>query len=119
MAQIGVTDETVVRLSSYKKGAEFLLDNGINVVAVKLGSEGCYVADANENHLIEPFKTKAVDTTGAGDAFCAGFLFGLISKRSLFDCGRIGNFVASRCIMKMGARVGLPKLMDLRTNGLV
>jgi ribokinase len=79
-----------------------------------LGDKGCYVTDGNESHIVEPFKVKAVDTTGAGDAFCAGFLYGLISDKSLYECGKLGNFVASRCIMKMGARPGLPYLKDLK-----
>ncbi|RLI11220.1 sugar kinase, partial [Candidatus Bathyarchaeota archaeon] len=61
---------------------------------------------------IEAFKVNVVDTTGAGDAFCAGFLYGLIKSKNLYDCGRIGNFVASKCIMKMGARTGLPYIKD-------
>jgi ribokinase len=97
----------------YRKGAEALLHKGVGIVAVKLGSKGCYVTDGKKSHLIEAFKVKIVDTTGAGDAFCAGFLYGLISGKSLFECGRIGNFVASRCIMKMGARPGLPRIEDL------
>ena len=63
-------------------------------------------------------KVRVVDTTGAGDAFNAGFLYGLIRKKSLRECGWIGNFVASRCIVKMGARTALPKLADLKRNGL-
>lgn len=98
----------------YTAGAEKLLDMGVRVVAVKLGSKGCYVTDGNEKHHIEALKVRVVDTTGAGDAFCAGFLYGLINGKSLYDCGRIGNFVASRCIMKMGARAGLPRLDDLK-----
>ena len=100
--------------NDYRKGAETLLRKGVEIVTVKLGSEGCYVTDGKESHLIEPFKVKVVDTTGAGDAFCAGFLYGLISGKSLYECGRIGNFVASRCIMKMGARPGLPYAKDLK-----
>jgi ribokinase len=42
----------------------------------------------------------------------------LIKNKSLEECGRIGKFVASRCITKMGARVGLPKLKDLAKNQL-
>jgi len=61
-----------------------------------------------------PYKVEAVDTTGAGDAFCAGFIYGLIRGRDLYECGKLGNFVASRCISKMGARTGLPKLEDLK-----
>jgi ribokinase len=100
-----------------RKGAEFLLKKGVEIVAVKLGSKGCFVTDGRESHLIKPFKVKVVDTTGAGDAFCAGFLLGLIKGKSLFECGKLGNFVASRCITKMGARPGLPRVEDLKLLG--
>jgi ribokinase len=102
----------------YCRGAEFLLEKGVKIVAVKLGSGGCYVTDGIESHLVEPFKVRVVDTTGAGDAFCAGLLYGLIKGKSLHLCGKIGNFVASRCILKVGARTGLPRLADLANNGL-
>jgi ribokinase len=98
----------------YKEGAKALLGLGVKMVAVKLGSQGCYVTDGLESHHIKAFKVGVVDTTGAGDAFCAGFLYGLLSDKSLNECGRLGNFVASRCIMKMGARAGLPRLDELK-----
>jgi len=106
--------ELLTKTADYRKSAEVLLKKGVKIVAVKMGGKGCYVTNGRENHLIEAFKVKVVDTTGAGDAFCAGFLYGLISDKSLYDCGRIGNFAASRCIMKMGARPGLPYLKDLK-----
>ena len=102
---------------AYSKGADAMISRGIKIVAVKLGSEGCYVTDGNERHVIEPFKVDVVDTTGAGDAFCAGFLYGLINGKSLLECGNMGNFVASRCVMKMGARAGLPCVEDLELRG--
>jgi ribokinase len=105
--------ELLTKMADYRKGAEVLLKKGVRIVAVKLGGKGCYVTDGKENHNVEPFKVKVVDTTGAGDAFCAGFIYGLISGKSLYECGRLGNFAASRCIMKMGARPGLPYLKDL------
>ncbi|MGQ9538710.1 MAG: carbohydrate kinase family protein [Candidatus Bathycorpusculaceae bacterium] len=98
----------------YIVGAETLLKMGAKIVAVKLGGRGCYVTDGEEKHHIEAFKVQVVDTTGAGDAFCAGFLYGLINGKPLYECGKIGNFVASRCIMKMGARAGLPRLDELK-----
>ncbi len=97
----------------YCKGADFLVGVGVKVVAVKLGADGCYVTDGRERLVIEAFPVKAVDTTGAGDAFDAGFLFGLLNSKPLNECGRLGNFVASRCVMKIGARTGLPYLKDL------
>ena len=101
----------------YCKGADFMIEMGVKIVAVKLGSKGCYVTDGRERLRIEPFPVKVVDTTGAGDAFCAGFLYGLINNKSLYECGRLGNFVASRSVMKMGARAGLPYAKDLELLG--
>ena len=97
----------------YTEGARTFIELGVSVVAVKLGGQGCYVTDGKESHLVEPYRVEAVDTTGAGDAFCAGFLYGLIKQKDLYECGRLGNFVASRCISKVGARTGLPRLKEL------
>jgi ribokinase len=101
----------------YCNGADSLIGTGARIVAVKLGSYGCYVTDGRERLLIEALKVEAVDTTGAGDAFCAGFLYGLLNDKSLFVCGRLGNFVASRCVTRIGARAGLPYAKDLALLG--
>jgi ribokinase len=110
-------NENEIRLltgKDYEGGSKTLIKEGVDVVAVKLGERGCYVTDGKERHLVEPYEKKVVDTTGAGDAFCAGFLYGLIKERDLYECGKLGNFVAARCISKMGARTGLPRLSDLK-----
>ena len=110
-------NENEVRMltgEGHEKGSKVLLREGATVVAVKLGAKGCYVTDGEESHLIEPYRTKVVDTTGAGDAFCAGFIYGLVNKKGLYECGRLGNLVASRCITKVGARTGLPSQKDLQ-----
>jgi len=112
-----VPNESEIRLltgKDYREGSKTLIKEGVSVVAVKLGERGCYVTDGRESYLVEPFEKRLVDTTGAGDAFCAGFLYGLIRERDLYQCGRLGNFVAARCISKIGARTGLPKLQDLK-----
>ncbi|MEM3874926.1 MAG: carbohydrate kinase family protein [Candidatus Bathyarchaeia archaeon] len=101
-------------INDYVKGAEKLLELGVKIVAVKLAGRGCYVTDGRESHHVEAFKVRIVDTTGAGDAFCAGFLYGLLNNKSLKECAKLGNFVASRCIMRMSARAGLPRLEDLK-----
>jgi ribokinase len=96
-----------------------MLKKGVEIVAVKLGSKGWYVTDGKKSRYVEAFKVNVVDTTGAGGAFCAGFLYGLVTGKNLEECGRIGNFVASRCIERMGARAGLPTLKDLMKNQLL
>ena len=105
--------EILTGKKDYRKGADVLIGKGVKIAAIKLGGDGCYVTDGHEQHLIKAFKVKVVDTTGAGDAFCAGFLYGLLNNKKLYECGRLGNFVASRCTMKMGARTGLPFAKDL------
>jgi ribokinase len=97
----------------YKQGTKTFLELGAEIVAVKLGKRGCYVTDGKESHTIEAYQVEVVDTTGAGDAFNAGFIYGLVKGKDLLECGRLGNFVASRCVSKMGARTGLPRLADL------
>ena len=49
-----------------------------------------------------------VDTTGAGDLYAAGFLFGLVRGRSLTDCARIGSIAAAEVISHVGARPLVP-----------
>jgi len=97
----------------YRNGSKTLLGMGVEVMAVKLGSRGCYVTDGKESYLVPAFTKKPKDTTGAGDAFCAGFIYGLLNQKDLYTCGKLGNLVASRCIRKYGARAGLPSKSDL------
>jgi len=104
----------ILTRKGWREGAKTLLKEGVGIVAAKLGERGCYVTDGREAYLIEPFKVNVVDTTGAGDAFSAGFLYGLVKGKDLYHCGRLGNFVASRCITRVGARTGLPRLSDLK-----
>ena len=89
-----------------KKGAAFLLKKGVKIVAVKMGADGCYVTNGKEEHRVEPFKVKVVDTTGAGDAFCAGFLYGLLNKKSLRECGRDRQFCRFKMRYENGSTAG-------------
>lgn len=93
--------------------AEQLLSSGCVNVAVTLGERGCYLANDKQKVHVESGSTEVVDTTGAGDAFCAGFLFGLSEDKTLRECGIIGSYVASCCIASMGARSGLPDRVEL------
>jgi len=116
----------------WERGAKVLIKEGAEMVAVTLGSRGCYVTDGSESYLIEPTQVtepvspadatphrgvtesrNVMDTTGAGDAFSAGFIYGLCRQKDLYECGRLGNFVASRCISATGARTALPHLQEI------
>lgn len=96
-----------------KEGAKDLLEYGIKIVVVKRGHKGSYITNGPEYYLIKPFKVNCVDTTGAGDAFNAGFLYGFLKGENIQKSGQIGNLVASFCIQESGAINGLPQLTDL------
>jgi len=72
-----------------------------------------YVADAHNEYVIESQPGHRVDTTGAGDAFASGFLYGLLKEKGLEECGRLGDIVAQFSISKIGAREGLPNSTQL------
>jgi ribokinase len=92
---------------SYEGASEKLIKNGCKIVVVTLGEKGCYITDGQQKIHVDAFKVDVLDTTGAGDAFCAGFLYGLSQGKGLIPCGKIGNFIASRCIAGIGARTGI------------
>jgi ribokinase len=102
------------KYKTYKEGAEFLLKYGIDNVVIKRGDKGSYMTDGNESYDKLPFEVKCVDTTGAGDAFNAGFLYGFFKNKDMDESGELGNFTASCCIQEQGAVKGLPDISKLK-----
>ncbi len=98
----------ILTARGYPEGAEFLHNKGCNIVVITLRESGCYIKSVEGSLHVDAIKSDVVDTTGAGDAFVAGFLYGLISDNLLEKCGLLGNALASKCITKVGARIGLP-----------
>ena len=88
--------------------AQFLLDAGAKVVALKLGHEGCYVrAATGEQFRLPAFPVPAIDTLGAGDAFVAGFIAGLVRGWSLTLCAGFASAVGACCVTALGATTGI------------
>ncbi|MCW3975151.1 MAG: carbohydrate kinase family protein [Candidatus Bathyarchaeota archaeon] len=104
----------IITKKDYKDACKILIEKGADIIAVKLGNQGCYIENKNESYLVKPYKVDVVSTTGAGDAFNAGFIYSFLKGKDLFYCGKFGNFVASRCITQPGAREGLPTLENLK-----
>jgi sugar/nucleoside kinase (ribokinase family) len=97
---------------------QFRAWNGIT--AITRGAKGCVVVGGGDVHVVDAIPPRAVlDTTGAGDQFAAGFLFGLSSGRSLGDCGKLGALAAAEVISHFGARPDV-RLQDLAQDaGLI
>ncbi len=106
--------KSLIGHDNYEHGAAELLDIGASIVCVTLGERGCYVATREgESYQVDAYPARVVDTTGAGDAFAAGFLYGLLRHKSIYDSARAGNLMASYCIREYGSRKGLPRTLEL------
>ena len=90
--------------------ADFYLSFGPEIVMIKLGSEGVLVKNATQCHRIPAHKVRVVDTTGAGDASCAGFLFGYLQGWDLLRCGRLANAVGGLTVQQMGGAEAIGSL---------
>jgi sugar/nucleoside kinase (ribokinase family) len=82
---------------------------GIKILAVKLGNQGCYITDFKKEWRVPIFpQFEALDATGAGDSFGAGFVRGLLAGWDPEACGVFASAVAGFNITKLGATGGVP-----------
>jgi sugar/nucleoside kinase (ribokinase family) len=77
------------------------------IAALTRGDKGSVVVSADAVHVVDAEPVTAVDTTGAGDAYAAGFLFGLTHDHDLATAGRIGGIAAAEIIAHVGPRPDL------------
>lgn len=73
------------------------------IAVVKLGRDGAYLKRGDTICKVDAFKAQVVDTTGAGDLWASGFLYGLIKGFDLSQCGYLGSLLASKVIENVGA----------------
>ncbi len=86
----------------------------IPVIALKRGAEGSLIGfKQNIQHIPALPAPLVVDTIGAGDAYNAGFLHGLLQQKSLYDCARMGSAVAALSLRARGPIQGLPTLSEV------
>ncbi|MEM9444523.1 MAG: adenosine kinase [Verrucomicrobiota bacterium] len=72
------------------------------IAVVKLGKDGSLIFNNGDLIKIEPVKAQAIDTTGAGDLWATGFLYGWLKGRPLKECGDYGSVVASEVVSILG-----------------
>lgn len=75
------------------------------IAALTRSAKGCVIVEEGREHVIAAAPVaRVVDTTGAGDQFAAGFLYGMTHGKGLADCGRLGALAAAEVISHYGAR---------------
>ncbi len=80
---------------------------------IKLGRRGCRWVSAGRDVSASPFRVRVVDTTGAGDAFDGGFLYGVLRGLPPVGCLRVANAVGALSTRAPGGTASLPRLADL------
>ena len=96
-----------------KESAKKLYEMGIKNVIITLGEKGLYYFNGKEEIYMEANQVKAIDTTGAGDAFNGGFSFALLKGKKIKDCLEFANKVAGLSTTKLGAGDSMPNLKEL------
>jgi len=101
LLQTASFDDTLKKLDSYD-----------NLFAITRSEQGSLIVHGTERHTqpATPVE-KVIDSTGAGDAYSAGFLYGWVSEKPLEECARLGTFCATTVIQQLGARIE-PGLLD-------
>ena len=84
------------------------------IAVVKTGPDGSWIKRGDEVIRVEALKVNAIDTTGAGDLYAAGFLYGFSNGFSLDKCGIFGSILAGKVIEVIGARMPEDKWAEAR-----
>lgn len=104
-------DQEASRLTGCKRPEDAARELGklARTVAVKLGAEGVLVFNQGEFFRIPARKVRAIDTTGAGDSFNAGFLARFLQGAPIRECAHAGVAAAARCVRKVGGTAAFEK----------
>jgi len=94
--------------TSPEEAADLLLSLGIQLAAIKLGEKGSFVADKKDRFFCPSFHVNAVDTTGAGDSFTAGLLYGWAHGLSLPASAALASALGALAASVFGAGFSLP-----------
>ena len=97
-----------------KQAADKLLNLGIKKVIITLGEKGLFYSDGKEEIYLKASAVKAIDTTGAGDAFNGGLAFSLLKEKPIKDCLEFANKVAGISTTKLGAGDAMPFIQDIK-----
>jgi len=95
------------------RGAQALVDSGAAMAGVTLGANGSVLVNRNETIEIPAFQVDVTDSTGAGDLYHGGILFGILHGWPLRPMGEFASAVAAIGCQHLGARSHVPELSEI------
>lgn len=101
------------KFTSPRDVAKVFADAGVGTVGLKMGERGSYIRGKDGTELqLPPYRVKAVDANGAGDAFAAGFLAGVMHGFDLEATGKLANATGANVVTAVGAVAGYKSLEE-------
>ena len=88
------------------------------VAIVKVGKDGSYIKLNGEVTAIAPVDAKRIDTTGAGDIYASGFLYGFVNNYSALKSGNLASYLSARLIEYVGAKLPDEEWMKIKKEEL-
>ncbi|PLV59781.1 carbohydrate kinase family protein [Thermotoga sp. KOL6] len=113
---VSLNEEEILRAtkeSNLTKAIKYLLKHGVRRLFVKLGEKGSVYADQEKIIHQKPFRVEVVDTTGAGDAFTAGCIYGLLKGFSIENILYFANKCGALTCCKLGTVEAFPESKEL------
>jgi ribokinase len=91
----------------------------VDILVVKRSTNGSFIKKGDEEYNVGIFKVDTVDTTGAGDAYNAGFLYGITNDYTLEESARIASYIAAASTTKTGATEAIPSIDEIDINEII
>lgn len=108
-----VEAQQLTGLSGYREITQFLRHNyGIHTIVIKMGENGSYASTPEAEYIAPAYPVNAVDATGAGDAYVAGFLAGTIMDWDLKATAELASATGAACVTAMGTTAGIQNLEE-------
>lgn len=111
-----LNQETLAWIAPFRDveaAAHSLRKEGPKAVVITLGEKGSFAVTSSESIRVAPFHVKAVDATGAGDAFAGAFCFGWLQGWPIRKTMEFASAAAALTVTRVGARSGLPTLKEV------
>ncbi len=87
-----------------------------DIAVVKVGKDGSFIKENEIVYRVDGILANCIDTTGAGDLYASGFLYGMTQQYSLDKCGRIGSIVAGNVVEVVGAKMDDSRWTKIKTE---
>jgi ribokinase len=109
-----LTGQSIVSLADAEKAADVLLRRGVSTVILTLGARGAFIKSSHGSQHIPAFQAgPVIDTTGAGDAFNAGFAVAFSEGKNTHEAVRFGCIVAGISVTRPGTAPSMPTRAEL------